>query len=371
MDFALRVVVLLMLPGLASADSFLPLGQLPGGSVSVGITSRAFGVSADGSVVVGDAYIGDSVLHAFRWTSDGGMVDITPDNYLGQATGVSADGAVVTGTAGFSNDSAFRWTSNGGLINLGGLPGNMEFSNANAVSDNGNVIVGWDASDGVATKPFRWTPDSGMENLNIGHGIAFGVSGDGNVVVGRVYDDQQQSFRWTAEGGVVGLGSLPGGSGGTASDASFDGTVIVGNSPSSEGQQAFRWTSEGGMAGLGFLAGGHVSMAASVSGDGAVVVGVATSALGGEQAFIWTQSGGMRSLFDVLVANGIDLAGWNLVEATDISNDGRWIVGSAINPAGVAEAFLANISPVPIPSAVWLFGSALGLMGLMRRKVSS
>jgi hypothetical protein len=28
-------------------------------------------------------------------------------------------------------------------------------------------------------------------------------------------------------------------------------------------------------------------------------------------------------------------------------------------------------SPVPIPSAVWLFGSALGLVGVMRRKISS
>lgn len=30
-----------------------------------------------------------------------------------------------------------------------------------------------------------------------------------------------------------------------------------------------------------------------------------------------------------------------------------------------------DVSVVPIPAAMWLFGSALGLMGVMRRKISS
>jgi hypothetical protein len=44
---------------------------------------------------------------------------------------------------------------------------------------------------------------------------------------------------------------------------------------------------------------------------------------------------------------------------------GDW---GTLGSAGSEDDF--DISPIPIPSAVWLFGSALGLMGWMRRKVS-
>ena len=56
---------------------------------------------------------------AFRWTQSGGMVSLgTPPG--GSAYGVSADGLVVVGLAG---DQAFRWTPSGGLVGLGFLPG--------------------------------------------------------------------------------------------------------------------------------------------------------------------------------------------------------------------------------------------------------
>ena len=38
-------------------------------------------------------------------------------------------------------------------------------------------------------------------------------------------------------------------------------------------------------------------------------------------------------------------------------------------PAG--SGLVAGPGVVPVPAAVWLFGSALGLMGVMRRKISS
>ena len=59
--------------------------------------SIAYGVSADGSVVVGYSNTG-SATHAFRWTSAGGMVDIgTLGGANSVANGVSADGSVVVG----------------------------------------------------------------------------------------------------------------------------------------------------------------------------------------------------------------------------------------------------------------------------------
>jgi len=53
------------------ADSFTPLGDLPGSFIS----SRAEGVSGDGSVVVGYSD-GVNGTEAFRWDSVGGMVGL-------------------------------------------------------------------------------------------------------------------------------------------------------------------------------------------------------------------------------------------------------------------------------------------------------
>ncbi len=44
--------------------------------------------------------------------------------------------------------------------------------------------------------------------------------------------------------------------------------------------------------------------------------------------------------------------------------------GSEMN-LSTYETVYASFAPVPIPPAVYLFGSALGVMGWMRRKVSA
>lgn len=88
------------------------LGDLPGGQVMA--TARA--VSADGSVVVGT---GQSTLfsEAFRWTSSGGMVGLgaVPSNdgaaVSSEAWGVSADGRVVVGRS--SERGACIWRNGG------------------------------------------------------------------------------------------------------------------------------------------------------------------------------------------------------------------------------------------------------------------
>src|SRR5690606_27676125 len=53
------------------AASFIPLGDLPGGDVY----SMAYGVSADGSTVVGASRVAGGE-EAFRWTSETGMVGL-------------------------------------------------------------------------------------------------------------------------------------------------------------------------------------------------------------------------------------------------------------------------------------------------------
>jgi hypothetical protein len=66
----------------------------------------------------------------------------------------------------------------------------------------------------------------------------------------------------------------------------------------------------------------------------------------GDCAFIWDAPHGMRSLHEVLTNNyGLDLTGWQLSAAGGISSDGATIVGYGINPAGMTEAWIANLKP--------------------------
>ena len=73
---------------------------------------------------------------------------------------------------------------------------------------------------------------------------AWGVSADGAVVVGRVFNaaGQDRAFRWTASGGMQDLGTLPGGNHSVAYGVSADGAVVVGYAYNADMQiRAFRW----------------------------------------------------------------------------------------------------------------------------------
>jgi probable HAF family extracellular repeat protein len=88
--------------------------------------SFANAVSADGSVVVGGALnpidirgeVAYEGYRAFRWTRAGGMQDLgtLPGGNWSEAWGVSADGSVVVGGAYNAVEQlrAFRWTPSGG-----------------------------------------------------------------------------------------------------------------------------------------------------------------------------------------------------------------------------------------------------------------
>jgi probable HAF family extracellular repeat protein len=179
---------------------------------------------------------------------------------------------------------------------------------------------------------------------------------------------------------MVDLGSLPGGgSNAEAYGVSGDGQVAVGwsfnvdlSSLAVTSLEAFRWTPGGGMAGLGYLPGDSQSRAAVASRDGSIIFGESGSDVlrGADRAAIrWTEANGMQPLLDWLVANGASgLDGWTLDLVTAISPDDQWIVGSGTNPLGQREAFLASITPVPLPAPLWLTLSGVALLLGSRRR---
>ena len=189
--------------------------------------------------------------------------------------------------------------------------------------------------------------------------IAQAISADGTVVAVRA---NSHAYRWTDAGGMQDLGDLSGGSNSAyAYGISGDGHVIVGHSSSVSGIEAFRWDEVNGMVGLGDIAGGAFSSTAfAASEDGSVIVGRGNYAgTGNQDAFVWDAENGMQDLRQVLIDQGLDLTGWDLWEAQGVSADGRTITGFGTNPSGFTEAWIATI---PEPSTGLLLG--LGFLGL-------
>lgn len=392
----LAAPVFLLVQARATGGTFQGLGTLPGGA-----WSAAYGLSPDGTVIVGGTG-GVCSREAFRWTAAEGMAGLGQlaageESYAWSA---SPGGSFIVGyselpwaeplpLAAPHPSQAFRWSPSGGMQGLGYLPGNIaSTSRAYAVSAGGTVVAG-EGYETSGVLAMRWTETSGMQALGLLTGAAEssarGVSADGSVVVGWAYtysgdplkgETFRQAFRWTQEGAMIGLGYLPGRDASSAYAVSADGSMVVGvsyrflNTLSLEVdnfQEAFVWTEADGMVGLGDLPGGRAYSAAyGVSGDGRVIVGQAESAAGLE-AFVWTPSQGMRSLWDILLAEGVTaMEGWTLTTASAVSQDGRTIVGSGMSPEGNTEAWVATI---PEPSSLSLLAlNALGLLTVRRFK---
>lgn len=307
------------------SGEIIGLGQLPDALKN---GSWANDVSADGSIVVGQATSSEA-FEAVRWVN--GEIEslgfLTDDSFESNAQGISADGSVIIGLdVGPNGAEGFRW-EDGKMIGLGYLPNDDEwpFSIASDISADGSVIVGSSPS-GNTSEAFRW------ENGEMtGLGFLSGEPPDPD---------------WNIRSG--------------ANSVSSDGSIVVGQSSSSNGYEAFLWK-DGEMMGLGALPGVEFgSVAYAVSADGGVVVGLSVTEIMTGEAFIWTPADGMRNLKEVLENDWeLDLTGWVLggqsSQRMDISDDGTVIVGNGVSPEGISMAWRAviprNTSDEPSPHA--------------------
>jgi hypothetical protein len=129
---------------------------------------RAFGVTADGSTVVGDSTAG-----AFIWNAPG---PIQATAGMDGGYGISPDGALIVGAVG-SNAVLLRAA---GMATLGGF---KPFG----LSDDGGVVVG-NVVDQFPTGAVWWTPSGGVQWLPVPSGsgdtVVSATTGDGRIQVG-------------------------------------------------------------------------------------------------------------------------------------------------------------------------------------------
>jgi len=336
-----------------SVPSFQGLGDLPGGRTE----SIAIAVSADGQVVTGWSATPNGT-RAFRWMN-GSMSELAGDGLTHQVGhALSADGGVVVGIAQAGHGTiAFRWEKDR-TVTLAFPEGMTGFMDAWGVSGDGRKTVGTVAQSG-RSEPVIWTGTDVflLENLPGGRmsGTVTGISSDGSTVVGYSESDRgKEAVAWRA-GAVHQLGVLSGAEWHSEAQAvSEDGKFIVGGSASPYGFEAVEWR-DGRMTALGGYSREHefLSRASGVSRDGAVIVGSAVDDRDASQAVIWDAVNGIRSLQRILTSDfSVDLSGWRLEAALDVSADGRTIVGSGRNPQDQSEGWIARL-----PEGWWIDAS--------------
>ena len=276
-----------------SGTNWKLLGGIPGGVPYDGTNlSGANGVSADGSVIVGNAYTSDGAAHAFRWDAGNGMVDLgilrSGKGLDSSAVSTSADGNTIVG---FDESAAYQ----------GGVVPNMRIG-----------AIFWNGLERLL-HPFGWAGEARATNDN------------GSIIVGRThpllgghipnapppYDGFQQyvaTYMYTAwDGRFKDLGAVW----------------------YSELDPKVAYTE-------------YTSLPRGVSDDGSVVGARTGSFL--VAAAVWTHATGMVRVAQYLTANGVtDHLGWQLTDVSYVSPDGKRIAGTGIDPQLRAYSWIVTL----------------------------
>jgi uncharacterized membrane protein len=241
-----------------------------GGSARKGIDRGSPDISHDSRLVSATATSAESDTESLaRWSEEGGWdfptrlpeePEAERQKRMSLAWGLSGDGSTLVGQVRYSDDStrAAAWKSGHPLVVLEGPEVN---SRANHCNSDGSVIVGWSEHQDTGI----WQPTAWIEGqpVILSRTKAFcqatAVNGAGQIIVGQSYDESRDQriaalwlnsdFGWVSEQ----LGSLPGTMGGygqaMALDLTDDAHTIVGfNEFDPNRSTGFIWTLDDGMA---------------------------------------------------------------------------------------------------------------------------
>jgi len=367
---ALGVLALAANQAQATKYTFSDLGTMTGAPYAG--NAIAMGINNLGQVV-GYGGPGDSAV-AFIWNGDTTtQLDTLPGSVKTYAYAINETSQI----AGFNDlypvvDDGYpiRWdgTTPTKLDTLGGGYATGAF----AINNPGQLVgVSW-SLDSQSFHAARWDGTALTELSTLGGitGYALGINDSGQIVGQSTTagEDAQHATLWNGTT-PTDLGTL-GGTNSAAANINNAGQ-IVGYSDLADGatSHAVLWNGAT-LTELAALGGdGTISYASDINNVGQIV-GWSDIAAGNTHATLWEGA----SLLDLnsFLPNNLASAGWVLNYAYAI-NDHGVIVGQASNGLDPATAtyaaFKLTPSAVPVPGAVWLFGSALaGFVGIKRRK---
>ena len=295
-----------------------------------GPSSNVTAISGDGTTVVGSS----PSTQSFRWTLATGIValPLLANASVCFVADVSADGVYAVGDCKVGGKTLpVRWKGTSAPINLG-VPSQNDNAFATAVNANGTVVVGSASFGGVGGSAVVWTIGSTPTTLENASGAlsawAQAVSADGSVIVGGVWNgSHNQAFRWASSGGMQLIPYFGNPSSAEASDVSADGSKTL----ISDDTRAYIWSG-----GVLSKVGTSTGVGIAISSDGATVLtGDAATTIGGT-----TQTLAAR-----LAGAAYDLGDFIVLSASDISGNGKVILGSGYHnvPNTTYDAFMVTL----------------------------
>ncbi|MDV7697179.1 T9SS type A sorting domain-containing protein [Chryseobacterium soli] len=292
-----------------AANGLVQIGNLTNGYPAAGRTL----VSGDGTKIASSVTNTNTNFNEIAtydtgtaaWTNHGGLVPTGWDGSVSSTWGMTADGNTIVGLGWLTAASAHavKWDAVNGVTDLGSIIAGRS-SRANAVNNDGTVIVGWQDEDDGTRSGAKWVngvesfiTDSNGDNV----GEAGGVSADGNTIIGAAMPNP---YVWSTTAGLVYI-----------------------THPNSSA----------------FFRGG----ATGISADGRRVIGFfrpfAAPPMSGE-GFIWTSAAGRINLNDYAAGLGINTQGVTMSLPLAISGDGKKIAGVGTNASGQIVAFYLDLS---------------------------
>ena len=298
-----------------------------------------------------------------------------------------------------NNVSSLYWTPESGLHQISTLSINT-LAGRTLVSENNNKVIIYATNSETNTNSVaEYTISTGTltflpnfsGNMDASSGSPWGISKDGDVIVGLGYfpNGDARAIKWDGERNVYDLGTTVEDRATRANAVNDDGTVIVGWQDAENGsRQAARWVNDeqyiltdsngnilgeaGAVSGDGNTVIGSMGLypyiwtpntyteithpqsstffrggATSVSEDGSIVIGYFRGWPGAPhygEGFIWDAQNGRRNLNEYAESLGIDTQGYILSLPIAISPDGTKITGTAKAPDGGQMGFYLDLS---------------------------
>ena len=287
-----------------AAGGLVQIGSISNGYPAAGRTI----VSNDGTKIsssITNAATGFNEISTYdvassTWVNRGGLVPTGWDGSVSSTWGMTTNGSTIVGLGYLTaaNAHAVKWDEANGMVDLGSMvPGRS--SRANAINATGTVIVGWQDEPTGTRSGAKW--QDGVESFitdNNGNNVgeAGGISADGSTIIGSA---NPNPYVWNATGGLTYIThpnasfSFKGG----ATGISADGKTVIGyyrafGAPPMSGE-GFIWNSSTGRINLNDYAvslgistnGVTMGLPLAISQDGKKIAGTGTNASGQMIAF--------------------------------------------------------------------------------------